>query len=366
MMGKDKSGQVMLISAFMLAIVVVAITLMLNNVIYSSNMAYVGYMDQSRYDDLSYKQATADEAAYAYYAYVGDSAKYNTYMGDYEKCLNNLSSAKGGYIELTSNTAPATNPLLTTDTESHLSIYGKNSKTSYDIYTGSSNTAPPAPTATPLPTSYQLLLTAVPSSFEYGDTDGSDLSVRVTSGGAAQPNVSVLFSLSNTSLGDVMCIDGVSHIPASGLISDQDGYVYAKFVGTLFAGTETIRAYNGSKNLSNIAVITITQPATCTHNVPYGPAELNPTGGSGKVDITVPIDLSSFTNGDITIYTPDLSSNIQQSGSTPAYVHNKITYTIKRLDNNPYTVTLKFRITATCNIDHQPYDRTITYVINGP
>jgi pimeloyl-ACP methyl ester carboxylesterase len=111
MMGKDKSGQVMLISAFMLAIVVVAITLMLNNVIYSSNMAYVGYMDQSRYDDLSYKQATANEATYAHYAYVSDSAKYGTYMDDYKKCLNNLSSAKGGYIELTSSTSPATNPL---------------------------------------------------------------------------------------------------------------------------------------------------------------------------------------------------------------------------------------------------------------
>jgi hypothetical protein len=70
-MFNDKSGQLMLISAFMLAMMVVTISLLLNNVIYSSNLAYDGFMDQSRYDNLCYKQVTANEMNYAYkYYYV--------------------------------------------------------------------------------------------------------------------------------------------------------------------------------------------------------------------------------------------------------------------------------------------------------
>jgi len=125
---KDRSGQLMLISALLLAMMVVAITLMLNNVIYSSNMAYVGFMDQSRYDDLAYKQATSREAIYAYSAETTDPL-FVKHMEDYEKALNNITSMKGQYVDLDSQIT-STGPMTHTRTLTQLSIYGKDSNTS--------------------------------------------------------------------------------------------------------------------------------------------------------------------------------------------------------------------------------------------
>ncbi len=50
----DKSGQVMLATAFLMAIVLTFIALMLNNVVYYNNISYTGLMDQG-YDDISIK-----------------------------------------------------------------------------------------------------------------------------------------------------------------------------------------------------------------------------------------------------------------------------------------------------------------------
>jgi hypothetical protein len=356
----------------MLAIVVVAITLMLNNVIYSSNMAYVGYMDQSRYDDLSYKQATAYEATFAY---TNDSTNYDNHMNDYAKCLNNLSSAKGGFIELISNSygaTPSTNPFPITNTKSQLSIYGKDSKTSYLIYTGSSNTATPTPTptATPLPTSYNLLLSADKYSFDYGNNGVSNLSVKVTdSGGMIQPNVYVTFTLSDSSIGGLIQMDGLTQIPPNGLKTDQYGYVYAKFVDGYHAGTETITAYNGTKNISNSINIVITQPATCTHTVPAPTITIKDMGNK-KYTIKLQFDFSGFTNGNVIVNTYSYSDNMQLDSNPPVY-HSKDGYidvTIKRKDNDntQFSMTFNVEVTAICNIDNQPYDKTVTYTVTGP
>jgi hypothetical protein len=137
-MYSDKSGQLMLISAFLLAIAVVAISLMLNNVIYANNMAYVGFMDQSKYDDISIKKATINEAVYASQNYANSNDR-KKYMNDYNKSLNNITSMKGRYIDLVTQTNDSNIFKYNYDMV-FLSIFSKNSKTSFKIHTGSNDT----------------------------------------------------------------------------------------------------------------------------------------------------------------------------------------------------------------------------------
>jgi hypothetical protein len=133
---KDKSGQLMLISAFMLAMMVVTITLMLNNVIFASNLAYVGFMDQTRYDDISFKQATAREMNYADNTYESTPLIYTAHMTDYTDAINRITSIKGRYVELASGPIPNPAPFENTKNTLLLSVFSKNSKVSYGITTG--------------------------------------------------------------------------------------------------------------------------------------------------------------------------------------------------------------------------------------
>ena len=70
---KDDSGQVMLTNAILFAIIIIVISLMLNNIIYATNVAYIGFMDGSKYEDLSIRQMTTKEATCAFQDYLPSS-----------------------------------------------------------------------------------------------------------------------------------------------------------------------------------------------------------------------------------------------------------------------------------------------------
>lgn len=149
----DDSGQVLLTSAIMFALVIIVIALMLNNIIYATNVAYIGFMDGSKYEDFSIRQMTTNEAAGAYQRYHDIATVRNQYMSDYLKALNYLTNSKGKYVDLTDTyyTSPHLG-LTVTQTQWNLVITNKNSVANYTVQTGSPNPAAPhPPSSVPMP-----------------------------------------------------------------------------------------------------------------------------------------------------------------------------------------------------------------------
>lgn len=154
MAGKNSdSGQVVLTSAILIAIVIVIVALMLNNIIYSTNVAYIGFMDGSKYEDQSIRQMTTKEFVHTYYSYPDDldasQIKLRSqYMDtDYKSALNYLLNSKGKYVEFKPlSTAPSawtSNPFYAANANKvtiwNLAITDKGSQADYVL------AAPPAP-----------------------------------------------------------------------------------------------------------------------------------------------------------------------------------------------------------------------------
>lgn len=178
---KDNSGQLLLIGAFMLAMMVVTISLMLNNVIYASNLAYVGFMDQTRYDNLGFKQATADEMKYAYDNFHGTQA-YDDYLTDYTNSVNRIINIEGKYVELDEANPVVPDPHMNTNpnNDQHiLSVFSKSSKASYAISTG---------TNTPPASGYAITLTPEETSMTSDGIDTVKLTIHLTKNGADAPD----------------------------------------------------------------------------------------------------------------------------------------------------------------------------------
>ncbi len=160
----DDSGQVLLTSTILFVVIIIFIALMLNSIIYATNVAYLGFMDGSKYEDLSIRKLTTGEAHGSYQTYPSrfdDSIALpnprlinrTKYMDDYESAINYLTNSKGKYVELvdTYYTSPHSG-LITTQTKWDMVITDKNSKTNYSIQTGSWNpTAPRPPPSMPMP-----------------------------------------------------------------------------------------------------------------------------------------------------------------------------------------------------------------------
>ena len=153
----DDSGQVLLTSTILFVVIIIFIALMLNSIIYATNVAYLGFMDGSKYEDLSIRKLTTSEAHCSYQIYpsfVNDSIDHDNprlinrtrYMNDYEKAINYLTNSKGKYIELvdTYYTSPFSS-LITTQTKWDMIITDKDSKTNYSIHTGSWEPGCPSP-----------------------------------------------------------------------------------------------------------------------------------------------------------------------------------------------------------------------------
>lgn len=372
---KDKSGQLMLISAFLLAIAVITITLMLNNVIYSSNMAYVGFMDQSRYDDLSFKQATAYEAEYAV---MHDADNFDVHMNDYERALNNITSIKGRYVELDSTrnatSFPNPLPLPVTHTRNYISIYGKGSNVSYIIYTGWDGVTIPNPPPPITPPAGGYVLDLTPSKYNVicgpGSSDRVILTLIVSDqNGTRMPNVPVEFHCIRENLSCIF-YPGTS-TEATNMTSGSDGFRDAEFHDWVnpMPGIVPIWATAGS-NTSNIVYLNCgpIPPPTCNDNVSLAAGMPTTTHVSGnEYEINVRFNFAGFTNDTIPTISVISVTDTQITGVAPDYNPNSdtLSFTLKLTDNSPYTVVLGLTIKAYCTTDHLDYNRNAQLTIIG-
>lgn len=114
---RDDSGQLIIISGFIIALGVITLTIMLNSVIYAGNSAYEGTMDMPSNNIQYLDQLTCREANNAYY-YANSSGtfdinKYNSYMGSYSKNLTLIYAQKGDSVQVTGNSFDQTNKIAT-------------------------------------------------------------------------------------------------------------------------------------------------------------------------------------------------------------------------------------------------------------
>lgn len=111
-MGND-NGQLILISGFLIAIGLVVITIMLNNVIFAGNIAYVGTMDTPGNDLLYLQDLTNKECNSAYVdanrSGVFDNNVYSRYMNNYSNAITKLYAYKGSSVRISDMTVDVPN-----------------------------------------------------------------------------------------------------------------------------------------------------------------------------------------------------------------------------------------------------------------
>jgi len=373
---KDLSGQLMLISAFLLAMMVVAITMMLNNVIYSSNMAYISFIDQSRYDDLSYKQATIKEAIYAE---AVDRSNYNAYMQDYAKSLNNITSMRGRYVDLLTYTT-SSGPLSNTKTRTELSISGKNSNISYVIYTGYNSQASPGPSPSPT-MAFNVTISANKTSMYNDSTDTVKLVITVTDANTSLPASNFVLDIitdRGTSPTAYIYDDGGTNSNPPYLVTDLSGTKIVYYIDkNSTIGTAHIHAtakLNNSSTesyLSNVIEISVTSPSStnlCSHiiNISGTPAIDNIPGKGNDYKITVTFNIGPFSN--LNIY-----PIIDKTSTTIAYDNNpsynnatkQLTVNVYPERDSNFKLVIKMDITGYCTVDKVNVSRTATLNITG-
>lgn len=90
----NDSAQLLLIAGFAIGVGIVVITVMLNNVIYASNMASESSIDTSRYDIANAIQTTTEAYQDAYRYSNGTYGDYENYIDSYsKKALQNYATA---------------------------------------------------------------------------------------------------------------------------------------------------------------------------------------------------------------------------------------------------------------------------------
>lgn len=371
---KDLSGQLMLISAFLLAMMVVAITMMLNNVIYSSNMAYIGFMDQSRYDDLSYKQATIKEAIYAE---AVDRSNYNDYMEDYAKSLNNITSMRGRYVDLATSTT-SSGPFSSTKTRTELTISGKNSNISYVLYTGYNNSQPsPVPSPSPT-TAFNVTISANKTSMYNDGKDTVRLVITVTDANTGLPASSFLLNIltdrGESPLAYIFDDGGTSNNPPY-LVTDLSGtkIVYYRdnnsTIGTAHIYATAQLNNSSTKYSSNVIEISVASPppvTTCNHNISIsGTPQIDNIPGKGDdYRITVTFNIGPFSN--LNVY-PMVNNSTIQYDNNPSYDNatRQLTLNVYTHGNDNFKLVIIMDITGFCTEDKINISRTATLTING-
>lgn len=93
----DEDGQLILISGFLLAISLVVLTLMLNSIIYTGNIAYEGTMNTHERNMQEINRLTIDEI---YYARNLSQLQYDSYMSNYTLYVTNLEAYKGVSVSI--------------------------------------------------------------------------------------------------------------------------------------------------------------------------------------------------------------------------------------------------------------------------
>jgi hypothetical protein len=352
---------------------------MLNNVIYSADLAYVGFMDQSRYDDLSFKQATTKEAIYAD---MYDSANYTTYFTDYVKSLNNITSVKGRYVEIDSARVSANTPLPYTKTRTSMSIFGKNSKISFLIHTGNSGATPTpsatvtpsaTPTATPTtPPIPNYKITLAPST-GYIICDGVQefhFVVTLTNNGIPSPNTRV--RIDKDRIGGSILYGG-SPIGAGGIETDLSGQLALTYIdNSSIPGFINITAYLDSDPTIKSNTLRITCAPVCTDKITV--TTITPSKSGNDYVVTIKLNMGTFSNEALTmpnglVYTNADGNAKLTTGINPQYYAATDTIVIKiglQNKNTAYSAVLTYSFTADC-ISHSSkyYGKTGTIAYYG-
>ena len=206
----DDTGQVLLTSALLFAIIITIIALMLNNVIYATNIAYMGFIDGSKYEDQSIRHMTEKEAICSF-DLSPNLATRTKYMSDYEKAINSLTSSKGTFIQLTNNYYPTPEPsgLTFTETQWGLTITNKDTMVKYLISTGSTAVSTPLPDPT-LPPTVSFNLDPNPV------TEGDAVTVNVVLSNPYDSQITLNYDTpgSGTAVSDDRGEMIISHLPA--------------------------------------------------------------------------------------------------------------------------------------------------------
>lgn len=393
----DHSGQVMLTCAFLFAIILVIITLMLNNVIYSNNVAYLGFMGQSGYEQRAIKEATIDESMLAYEQTGGDPVKFQQYMNDYAKAVNSMTVAEGLYItvEPSATPRPISGPSMTYQaTDTRLNIFEKNFNYTYRIttnyeYNSGAATPTPTPSATPTPAGGvpRIVMGTNKTTIVPDGNDFTLIYVQVSDQDTNIPMGDVRVNLHATE-GEFQ--DLLSGSPITSAVTDSNGKATFRYL-SLMQGTQTLYASNGTA-VSNSVIINcqpIIPPGISTHPPSVGsPSATHTDKRSGKVTldyitVTVPItiDPGTYVFGDFTVrVTIAGATNLQMlsSGdirniyerhdiSGPGGYSNTVSAKLLWIDKTkPYSVTLNIVITANDKIDNVAYSYTTTRTYSGP
>jgi hypothetical protein len=396
----------MLTSAFLLAMILVMIALMLNNIIYYNNIAYMGFMDQSGYDDVSIKTMVAEEASNAYIAAVGNPAAYDHRMQEFVRSLNNAVATKGYYVTLSSSVLapiPTSGPDQTyTATRSYLYVNMKDSNRAYVINTTYTYHSPFTPTPTPTPTpspgpSPQVLVVQMSSNKTTMVPDGFDcalVTVQVTDQATSTPVSGVDVDL-HVSSGEFHTITGTPGITS--VTTDVLGRGTVLYYPPLaVSGTSILNASAGTDpsrsigNLSdNVTIASQIPPGSvCVHDVTIGTptkaTSKNKIGGTWFhwVTITIPITIpagdhnftpfsavATFDSGtNMKLLAPSDITNIylSQVKGPAAYNGNVIVKLNRPDDKAAYSADIILTVTGTCAEDgNAPYSKVQTLTVSG-
>lgn len=358
---KDSSGQVILTSAILLAIIIVIVALMLNNIIYATNVAYIGFMDGSKYEDLSIRQLTINEATRAIYEDSNDGTTIaTTHMSDYLKQLNYLTNSKGKYIEIsTLNPLPPT-AMGTVDTRYDLRIINKDSTVNYAILTG--DPAVSGTTYTPPTVSFRNMPTSV--------TEGTSVLLQVHLSNPYDSPIVVNYVI--TPISPTVSSDYTSS-PSSLTFNagDQDKYV------TITANKDNTYNNNVPKNFeitlnpelpaditpasATLSIVDIDQdpsvPATPQMTIQSITAS-RPAGGNDKKDVTVTLTVQNTGSSQLT--------NVQFALTvTPTDEKSKNTYTITSGQSFPATIDGNTIVTYTWVVKTQNENDKINIMAQG-
>lgn len=102
---EDDRGQLMLLAAFMIGFSLVVVTLMLNSILYSGNVAFESSTDPMRYDIQNIRELSASEFRYAY----KNGNMTDAYTRNLSRGLNTLFGVHGVSIQLVNGTIFSSN-----------------------------------------------------------------------------------------------------------------------------------------------------------------------------------------------------------------------------------------------------------------
>jgi hypothetical protein len=86
-----EDGQLIIMSGFIIAIAFVVLTILLNGVIYSGNIAYEGTMDTHEKNMLEFNNLTISET----YRALNHPGNFSNYMANYTTYMSSMAAAKG-------------------------------------------------------------------------------------------------------------------------------------------------------------------------------------------------------------------------------------------------------------------------------